>query len=214
MSRLAQMVCLVGALLASCSQRTSPPSLPKTSNQSSSYIDLEPGWRISVITPLTRSGALTLKPKGPHKLEGTGRTLTMTLEADSDLVGYERSYYRVEALRGKKGGIRIRFSEAQTVLDSKSTRAAKPSVPLFVLPSEARYVRLLYLVRSSPSDHNMAVLAARNIEGLHALTEKVQTSPVAACTHGQNQSCAWIPSGIAVRPEMRLPGSDQWIPVR
>jgi hypothetical protein len=216
MSRLAQMLCVSLILVASCSHRSSQPSLPARSSEPSSYIDLEPGWRISVITPLTRSGVFTPQRRNSGEVKDSDGGLTMTLQADSDLIGYERSYYQVEALRRRnhRGGIRVKFAEAQNVIDGKLTPSSKPRVPLFVLPDKTRYVRLLYLVRSSDSDHNMAVLAASTPEHLQALTGKVQHSPLQACTLDQTHICVWVPAGIAVRPEKHLAASDNWVPAR
>ncbi len=87
---------------------------------------------------------------------------------------------------------------------------------LFELPENARYVRLLYVLRISHADHDMAVLATDKRETLDGFTREVQTNPSNACKIEPGTFCAWIPAGIAVRPEARetVDGVEQWTPVR
>jgi hypothetical protein len=80
--------------------------------------------------------------------------------------------------------------------------------PLFQLPPEATLVRLIYLTRVSDSDHDMAVAAAGDIRALNRLTREVQAAP-GVCRSGAGTYCAWVPSGIAIRPEML---AGDWVP--
>jgi hypothetical protein len=81
------------------------------------------------------------------------------------------------------------------------------------MPARARYVRLIYLVRVSDADHDMAVVASHNKSALDPLTAQVRANP-ASCHEGGGTFCAWIPAGIAVTPEMRVgaTGTEQWVP--
>jgi hypothetical protein len=86
-------------------------------------------------------------------------------------------------------------------------------VPLFDLPSDARFVRLLFETRVTPTDHDQGIVAAPTMEKLEALTAKVQADPGHNCTANPQSFCSWVPIGIVVQPEERSPRhSKQWIP--
>ena len=169
-----------------------PPAGPRY------YIDLEPGWRLRVVTPILKSGGYRLKTEGQP-----GPT---TLTAGPDFLGYEVAYYAVKART-------IEFTTAEVHHKDGVVPAAQPMVPLFRLPGEARYVRLIYLVRVSEADHDMAVVAANKKDALAPLTAQVRAHPE-TCRSQRGTFCSWIPDGIAVTPEMRTAamGAEQWVP--
>jgi hypothetical protein len=156
-----------------------PSSLPGTP-ANNDYIDLRAGWRLTVVTPILRSGGYTLA-------------------AERDLLGYETAHYAVEGRRG--GRVRVEFSSAQVMRDGKAEPQPRPIAPLFQDARRPCYVRLIYLVRVSRADHNMAVIAAKRLDALAALTRQVEANPGGACKASRYASCSWIPDGIAVRPE-------------
>ena len=162
------------------------------------HIDLEPGWRLRVVTPILRSGGYLVEAEGEQ-----GGT---TLRAGSDFLGYEVAFYAVKT-RG------IEFTAAEVHKKDTVVTAVKPIVPLFRMPAHARYTRLIYLVRVSDADHDMAVVAAHNKNSLDPLTAQVRANP-ASCHDTDKTYCAWIPDGIAVTPEMRAraTGTEQWVP--
>jgi hypothetical protein len=204
-------------------ERLQKRSTPTGAGQSSwNWIDLEPGWRIRVITPIQKSGSYIVRyaPKegSPSKVTAETRnpsdlTLNITATADEDFLGYETSFYSVAAHR--RGGVAITFQSAVATIGDSSTPHSQPTQPLFQLPSWARSVRLLHMVRVSSADHNAVILAAKNISELDRLTALVEANP-SACRDYRNSICQWVPAGIVVRPE-RLAverGVEQWVPVR
>ena len=118
-----------------------------------SYLDLRPGWRLRVVTPLLRSGGYRLTPN----VQQSG-TNTMTVSAGKDFMGYETSYYLVRKKRW--AGLGIQFLSAETTRNGVTRAELNPRVKLFQLQRRRRYIRLIYLRRASRSDHDMAVLAA------------------------------------------------------
>ena len=172
-----------------------PPTGPVlVSGAGPDYLNLEPGWQLRVITPLLKSGG--------YRIEGTQQQLTgdtLTISAGDDFLGYETACYAIQPRRG--GGVRIRFVSAEVTQEGETLRQPRPKVRLFQLPRRARFVRLIWLIRVSQADHDMAVVAADNMADLDLLTRKVRTNPAAACQSGDHSFCSWIPSGIAVRPE-------------
>jgi len=169
------------------------------------YVDLEPGWRVRVVTPILKSGGYRLKTA--DQTAGGPSAATLTVKAGPDFLGYEIAWYAVEARK-------IVFTAAEVHNKDGVVPAAQPIVPLFRLPGEARYVRLIYLVRVSEADHDMAVVAASKVDALDALTAQVRAHPE---TWGSQRKtfCSWIPDGIAVTPETRTAGAgaEQWAPV-
>ena len=123
--------------------------------------------------------------------------MTITLSA-RDLAGYETLYYAVE---GSKGGkVRLRFASAEVTKDDKTTAETQPAALPFPLPAKPQHLRLLFLIRSSRSDHNMAILGAHDQRSLVAFTDRLKEDPD-ACRASRAVFCAWVPAGIAVRPQ-------------
>lgn len=196
-------------LLTACAPRASraPVATPSAANQTS-YIDLEAGWRLHIVFPITRSGKYTVESSTTQQ---NGNTLT--LSPSSDFIGYESDVYSVKA-RGRDG-ILIHFESASETKDGVTNQIANPRLTLFQLPRHAKYVRLLFLRRESQTDHDMAVLAAGHKELLASLTIRVQADP-RECRDASRSYCSWIPAGVAVRPERQQmkDGSETWLPVR
>ena len=173
------------------------------------FIDLQPGWRLRVVTPKLKSAGYQLQT-GDESLaaDGTGK-LSVTLSAGADFLGYEIAYYAVTESRG---ALHVSFTSANLLQDGNTTPRATPLELLFQLAETAKYIRLIYLVRASKADHNLAVAAASQQDELSALTQQVQTNP-AACRDAPYASCQWVPAGIAVSPERpaRVHGKLVWL---
>jgi len=160
-----------------------------------------------VVTPILKSGGYRL---AATRAQETGNTITVT----GDFIGYETAYYAVK--RSSRGRVTVEFLSAEVSRDGEITVQSKPYVRLFALPGPVRFVRLIYLTRVSHSDHDMAVLAARRRDMLEKATQQVDADPAGACKMGRGISCQWVPSGIAVRAEMRKTATEpaEWIPAR
>ena len=196
---------LVAALvivLAGCARHLAPPPPPVSSGPS--YVELEAGWHVRVITPMLKSGGFPLKIADRQEAGNM-----IALRAGDDFLGYETAAYAVEAR--KDGGVRVALTGVDLNRDGAITHPAKSVAPRLRMPTRFRRVRLLYMRKVSNADHAMAVLAAPDSQRLAALTHRVQTSP-ATCRNNRNEYCEWIPAGVAVRPEY-FKGSD-WIPAR
>jgi hypothetical protein len=195
--------------LPACASRTThlptSPAAPAVAAGPPYFIDLQPGWRLHVVTPILKSGGY--RPK----LEGEPGSTTLSL--GTDFLGYEVAWYAVTSRR-----IVFTAAEVHTQVHNKDTvaPAAQPRVLLFRLPGDTRNVRLIYLLRVSAADHDMAVVAAHKKHALEPLTAQVRANPD-NCRSGRGTFCAWIPDGIAVTPEMRTTsaaGAEQWVPAK
>ena len=217
MRRLVLAGCLAWmCFLTSCSARTARTPLntakapvPDPVPQPGTYIDLQPQWRLRVVTPILKSGRYVLGTLGTAT-DGQ----TVTVDTGGDFLGYEIAYYAVQPRRD--GGVRIGFTAAEATRNGVTTPQTRSIAPLFNLPRRARYVRLIYLIRVSQTDHDMAVVAARDIGSLNALTLRVQANPGSACQDSHDGSCSWVPQGIAVQAEVERPagGVTTWGPAR
>jgi len=120
------------------------------------YLDIQAGWRLTAVTPILKSGGYVLKttdkPTG-----GNG----FTLSAGTDFVGYEVAHYDVKGQRG--GRVRVEFNSAEVTKDGQTQPQPQSIAPLFQVARQANYLRLIYLIRISQADHNMAIVAARKL---------------------------------------------------
>jgi hypothetical protein len=178
-----------------------------------SFIDLQAGWRLHVVTPLTKSGAYVLQSSKQPKVVSAPGGLAFTMPPNPDFLGYQTAYYAVEARR--HDGVRIAFSTAQDTKNGVTAPQSQPRLLLFQLPDRAHYVRLVYLARVSRADHDMAVVAATNKALLDSVTADIQAHP-GACVNGERTFCSWIPAGIAILPEVpkTVNGVVAWEPAR
>jgi len=171
-----------------------------------SYVDLEPGWRVRVVIPILSSGKFKMQSE-----QFQGEDKIGELKAGSDFLGYETDYYAVTAQDGN--GVAIRFDTAAVMNDGKSTQRSQPMVPLFDLPENIRYVRLLFLTRASETEHDQAILGSSSLADLDLLKREVEDSPAQKLQVQPQGVCTWVPAGIAVQPEKKASANGGvWIP--
>ena len=205
--KTARLILYVGVLilLTGCASRTARMATTPAGSANNDYLDIQDGWRLTVVTPILKSGGYVLKtPDKPPSSNG------FTL-AGTDFVGYEVAHYEVKGQRG--GRVRVEFNSAEVTKEGKTQPQPQSIAPLFQVARRANYLRLIYLIRISQADHNMAVVAARKIDALDSLTRQVQTNPSDGCKVDQRASCTWIPEGIAVRAEVlkTVGGVEKWV---
>lgn len=192
------------ATVSACGHRHSPES-PAISHEGS-YIDLQAGWRIRVVTPILKSGTFKVQVQELRTSNGA-----VTLKTSDDFQGYETDIYRA---RGEgKTGIAVQFVSAEvTDISGKRTTKPQPIVPLFVFPHGIEYVRLLFLTRVSQAEHNEAIIAASSLQGIEELAQRVGTNPDENCRNSAEEVCFWVPEGISVQPEKKRNKSKEWVP--
>jgi len=173
-------------ILASCSRNVHAP-VPALARDNS-YRDLRPGT-LRIVVPLGNT------PDNIKCQSAQGQPLTcMTVGP----VGYEIARYTILAARG--GRVRLKFESAATTRDGDTVSEPRaPELP-FRLPKKAAYTRLIYMLRASESDHNMAIAAADRMDILDDITKRVRADP-AACRTAPDVLCSWVPPHVAVRAE-------------
>ena len=179
------------AFLGSCIRH--PVSKPATTiAKEQSYLDLKRGDRLRVVLPLRKAQDARAQWSS---VEQHGASITLSA---SQPVGFQIVKYQVES--GRRGKVRLRFVSGETMIDGKaSPRSSAPELP-FRLPDRPGHLRLIYLVRVSQADHNMAIVNAPTMEMLNSFTNKVMRN-AATCGKAAEVFCEWVPTGVAVRPE-------------
>ncbi len=169
--------------------------MPKPVNvtpEDNSYLDLKPRGMLRILVPLSKSKGALASIVSASQVE---QTISV---AAPDFVGYEISYYTITG-RGN-GIVRLKFKSAEVSRNRKTVQEPNPPALPFKLPQGPAHIRLVYLIRASQADHNMAILASKQLPALNAFTKQLKQSP-AVCGQGQQVSCTWVPAGVAVRPE-------------
>jgi hypothetical protein len=178
-----------------CVHKTPAPASPAPVADNS-YLDLAPGGSLRIVVPLLKSGAL---PVETQPIQAEGNTF---LVSAANLASYDVSYYFIDP--APHGRVRLKFTAAEITRDSKTVSGSQPPALPFALPLTPQHIRLFYLVRKSQSDHNMAIIASKNLAALNTFTKRLESRPDVCRTDGE-MFCSWVPSGIAVRPESQPP---------
>jgi hypothetical protein len=125
--------------------------------------------------------------------------------------GYETAYYLLKP-RSKGQGAAITFQYATITKAGVVTRVNRPRTRLFRAASDIRFFRLVFLVRVSRSDHDMALLGTARKDTLDPWTAAILAHPE-SCANLRDRICSWIPEGTAVRPEVEKVQGN-WTPLR
>jgi hypothetical protein len=199
---------VIGGCRKSIPIAATPSQAPGTSAPLRSYLDLEPGWRLTVITPMRKDkGDLDWKYGQPNTKtittqNGAAANIDVTIQLDpTTLFGFERSVFAVAA-----NGLQWR--ESVRNLNGSETNAAAPLLDIFGGKPRKQRMRLLFLTRGSDLNYNMALLRAGDAKAMDALTQHVRQAPETACAG----DCVWIPPGVAARAE-KPTGAGGWAPV-
>jgi hypothetical protein len=219
-ANLAALIVMIIDVSSCMHPRASIPNAP-IQISSPDWIDLQPGWRVRVVTPMLRSGGYLIKA-GAARAGGGDRahqdftlsrnnTLHTVTSANTDLIGYEISFYSVKSRRG--GGVRVVFHSAEIIREGQRISSRHPIEPMFQLPRQATWLRIVHWSRGS-HDYDAAILAANRQDLLPPLTRQLQSDPF-ACKISGNTFCSWIHPGVAVMPESRSgdKGKKEWVPV-
>jgi hypothetical protein len=197
MMRLVLLVISMGLLEGTigCVRQQVPLSTPGgTVRNDNSYMDLEPGSVLRIVMPLLKPGAVG---SGLAEREVNGNTITLSAD---DLAGYTTAHYSVTG--NKRSGVRLRFLSAEETRNGNTIPMPQPPKLPFDLPQRTEHLRLIYLVRVSQADHNMAIVGSKRVDAVDAFTKRLREEP-AICKTSGDIFCSWVPASIAVRPETR-----------
>jgi hypothetical protein len=190
--------------LVGCAVRRGPSRDALNAAVARGFIDLQPGWRVKAFTPILKSGGYL-----PAFVEQRQPGNNVRLAVPAEVVGYETSYYVVERREDQsrqdheatEQAVKVELNSVLLTKDGKTSRQHRPALALFDLPDTTRFVRLLYLVRVSGADHDMAIVGAATPGALEELTTAIERNPAENCAIGGLGYCKWVPKGIGVQIE-------------
>jgi hypothetical protein len=172
----------------------------------SGFLDLPPGYRLKLVSPILREGASAgASALATDTVSGTDSKLSLTVKSSKDFLGYEISWYAIEAnppahANQRQPGTfvsRVVFSTAESHLGNQVTTSAQPRNNYLAFPETAAYYRLFYLTRVSQADHNVAILSASTRAELDRQTPAFNSDPD-ACGKAAPHTCVALPKEVAV----------------
>jgi hypothetical protein len=158
---------------------------------SAGFLDLGPGNRLEVISPILREGA----PADAPLIETTGvagndRNIEVTLRASPNLVGHETAWYGFEPKPG--GGATIAPITASASVRGIVMPLERPATNYFTFASDTSYYRLFY----KPEEQTAVVVGAASREQLpHNL---------AGCGQPGGLQCITLPSRVGINPYLEV----------
>lgn len=214
------VLAVIAVLATSCAPHQTHIPTQRAPAHSMQWIDLQPGWRVRVVTPVIKSGGYLVKlepsahnaasRKNAQTSQRSPGPAVITLKTGKNFTGFEVSLYRVRARHGS--GVHVVFVSAVFNKRGKKISARHPILPLFRLPPNDRFVRILHLAWANHGSHDAAILAVNRRDLLDPFSNKVALHP-SSCVASPEVFCSWIPAGVAVIPERkgRLHGKSQWM---
>jgi hypothetical protein len=173
------------------------------------FIDLKPGVRLQVDSPILRDDA----PPGALAIDsavvtGAGHSLTIEAKASPALLGFERAWYQVAPRKGQPGAAIEALSAVRHIDGAAETRPS-PAVNPFRFDRAAAWYRLLYR-----ADRTIVVLGTASYSELDRLTREVDANP-SACQALAGRSCVLIPRNVGVNPNIvvRVRGQERTLPI-
>lgn len=176
------------------------------------YVDLGPETRLQVVSPILREGAPSDAPiLDASNLTGEGNSLTLTLKATPNLVGYEVAWYAIQPKAGHIG-FAITPLSAERHIQGKVEPAAAPATNYLKFEPQAAYYRLFY--KADQGEVVEVVLAAATRAELDRQTQAFNSGS-APCAQVANQACVVIPKRVALNPFLAITvnGSETTVPV-
>ncbi|HJZ99801.1 MAG TPA: hypothetical protein VKE70_25005, partial [Candidatus Solibacter sp.] len=155
------------------------------------YIDLGPGFRLEVISPIVRPGTPEGVPLVEEAgVEGNDRSLNVTLKASPNLVGHETAWYRV-ALQ-PDGGSRIAAVSAVATIRGIAMPLEAPGTNYFTFGAAAGYYRLFF----KPEQQRAVIVGVPSRGALPVDTD--------ACGKPGGPECITMPQHVGVNPYIEI----------
>jgi hypothetical protein len=172
-------------------------------------MDVEPGSRLKVVGPLVTPGS------GEVKVEAAipDKPGTVEVKISDNVIGFETSYYAVEALQG--GGVRVRLQSVEQNRKGVITPAQKPEGLVVNPPKGATHMRVMFLRRASRSDRDITLAGAPTAAELDELVKRLESSgdPLAACAAEKKLYCLAIPKLTVLSQEAVITANGKTVSV-
>ena len=160
-----------------------------------SEVDIGPHTRLEVVSPVFREGT----PAGaaasePTETTGKGNTLTVTVQASANLIGFETAWYGIRPHTGHAGYSIVPLRVERNV-QGKIEPAPGPATNAFAFPADAAFYRLFY--KANQTEFTALAVAARTQAELEERTKTLEAGP-ASCQTLNDNLCLAIPKGVGV----------------
>lgn len=160
-----------------------------------SEVDIGPNTRLEVVSPVFREGT----PPGtaasdPTETTGKGNTLTVTVQASANLIGFETAWYGIRR-HTDHAGYSIVPLRAERNLQGKIEPLPGPATNAFLFPADAAFYRLFY--KANQTEFTALAVAARTQAELEERTKALEAGP-ASCKMLNDNLCLAIPKGVGV----------------
>ncbi len=174
-------------------------------------VDIWPQTRLQVVSPIWHEGAA---PDAaiiePAETSGNGKSLTVTMKASANLIGYETAWYAVQPMANRIGFSIVPLS-AERHIQGETERRPQPATNYFLFPADAAFYRLFY--KADQTRFTALVVAARTRAELDHRTRVLETD-TASCQKLKGKLCVEIPKGVAINPFLAVAvnGSEVMVP--
>lgn len=185
--------------------RSLPLSLPRSHDllhaplANLGYMDLRPGYRLRIVSPVFRDGAPADAQaiEGPTAVKEEKGALVIEAKASADLIGYETAWYSVEP-RPNHPGVSIRPGTTDVHIDGKLQKEPASRFQYFAFPPNMSLFRLLFITRSSDSDRDSLLLGADTEETLARETKRLNADPKLCASLETSSRCFVMPRQAAL----------------
>jgi len=155
------------------------------------YIDLAPGFRLEVISPIVRPGTPEGEPLVQDAgVDGNDRSLNVTLKASPNLVGHETAWYRLT--QKAEGGSRIAAVSAVATIRGIAMPLEEPGTNHFKFGADSGYYRLFF----KPEQQRAVIVGVASRAALPLDTD--------SCGKPGGPECTTMPQHVGVNPYLEV----------
>ena len=173
------------------------------------YVDLGPGNRLQVDSPIFRDGTRSDAPVIDSTVtSGTSHSINVDVKPSPALLGFERAWYAVVPRLGQPGYSIVPLS-AERHINGQTEARPVPTTNYFRFDHDAAWYRLLYR-----ADRTIVVIGATSYAELDRRAKQVDADLV-ACQSLAGHSCALVPANVGVNPDILVTvnGEESTLPV-
>jgi hypothetical protein len=155
------------------------------------FIDLGPGNRVEVISPILRDGAPQDAPLVEETaVGGTDRRIEVTLKASPNLVGHETAWYSFEPKDG--GGTQVAPISANASVRGIAMPLEAPARNYFTFTKAIGFYRLFY----KPEEETAVMVGA--------LSRGQLPRDLGACGKSGGPECITLPKRVGINPYLEV----------
>jgi hypothetical protein len=165
------------------------------------FVDLGPGNRVEVISPILREGAPADAPLIEEAgVSGTDRRIEVTLKASPNLVGHETAWFGFEPKPG--GGTRISPITANASVRGIAMPLESPAKNYFTFTPHIGFYRMFY----KPEEETAVVVGTASRDQL--------PRDLTACGKAGGPECITLPKRVGINPylEIKVNGEPMAVP--